>query len=215
MSRYLAQFISFVFHPLFMMVYVLLILMRVNPFLFNIQSPEVGGLLIIRVVITTVFFPMVAVALMKMLGLIQSIQMQTRAERVGPLIVTGIFYIWMFLNIKNNDYFPEAFTYFVLGSTIALFLAFFLNNFTKISLHGVGVGGVLIASLIIYNLFSYNTFKVGAFTFNSSMLVFGAVLITGLVSTARLYLMEHSPDEVYGGIFIGAASQFIAYAIMF
>ena len=52
-----------------MMVYVLLILMRVNPFLFNIQSPEVGGLLIIRVVITTVFFPIVAVALMKMLGL--------------------------------------------------------------------------------------------------------------------------------------------------
>lgn len=215
MLRTFAHIISIIFHPLFIMVYVLLLLLQVNPYLFNIQDPKVQGLVIIRVVINTVLFPLVAIAMMKMLGLIDSIQMKTRMERVGPLIVTAIFYLWMFLNIKSNDIFPEAFSYFVLGSIIGLFLAFFINNFTKISLHGVGVGGFLAASFIITNVFTYDTFSIGTYTFSTSLLVFGAILITGLVSTSRLLLGAHTADDVYGGIFIGAASQLIAYAIIF
>lgn len=197
------------------MVYFLLVLLKVNPYLFAVQGPKLQGLIIIQVAITTVFFPLIAVALMKMLGLIQSVSMETRQERVGPLIVTGIFYIWMYLNLKNNDYIPDAYSFFVLGSTISLFIAFFLNNFTKISLHAIGVGGFLMAMIFTYLTFSYDSFTIGDYVIQSRMLIIAAVLIAGVVSSARLLLKAHAPDEVYGGFFVGAVAQLVAYAIVF
>lgn len=210
-----AKAISYLFHPVFIVLYVLLLLLTVNPFLFSFQDPKVQGLIIINVFVTTIIFPLVSIAMLKMLGFIQTVHMEDRMERVGPLIITGIFYIWLYLNIKNNDYVPDAFSYFVLGCTIALFLAFFINIFSKISLHAVGMGGLVAAVGIMYSSFSYTVFSLAGWTVAMRLVVIIAVLATGLVCSSRLLLGAHRPDDVYGGLLVGVIGQLVAYAIVF
>ena len=38
-----------------------------------------------------------------------------------------------------------------------------------------------------------------------------AILITGLVCTARFIVSDHTPREIYGGLLLGILSQMIAH----
>jgi hypothetical protein len=213
-----AKVISYLFHPLFIISYVLGIIMVVNPYLFGVQDPKMMGLILISTFLLATFFPLVSISMMRALGLIKNFKLEDRQERIGPLIVTAIFYLWLFLNIKDNPGIPDAFSFFVLGAIIGLFIAFFLNNFQKISLHGVAMGGFLTGIAIIGMVFSYGSFVVkipslGSFTIDITLMYILALLVAGLVLSSRLHLQAHTKDEVYGGFFVGAISQVLAFII--
>ncbi|MFT6357437.1 MAG: hypothetical protein ACJAYJ_001650 [Saprospiraceae bacterium] len=164
--------------------------------------------------------PAFSVFMMRNLGLVDSMQLRTQQERIGPYIITGIFYLWMFVNFKNNPTIPAAYTIFVLGATIALFTAFFINIFSKISTHTVGMGGLIGMVIITMLLFSYNSFTInsdyiGTFQVSMNAILIGVVILGGLVGTARLILDAHTNKELYFGFFVGIFSQFIALLYMF
>jgi len=214
MLRFLAYSVSVFCHPLFMLTYMLLILLTVNPYLFGVNKVGDSSFLILMVFFSTVFIPGVAIIMMKLLGLIESIELRDRQERIGPYIITGLFYLWMFRTLLDNPNIPIAFKIFVLGATIALFVAFFINLFSKISMHTVGMGGLLAMVLITMFQYSHGAFWVdfSAFKFQMSMtqLLMVVILLCGMVGTARLLLKAHDPQEIYGGYFIGIISQLIA-----
>ena len=213
--KHFSNILSYAFHPMFIMSYALLLLLLINPYLFAVQDGKVIGLLIFSVATLSLLFPLVATLMMKALGLIESLEMKDKKERIGPMIVTAIFYMWLFANIRSNYFIPDAFRFFVLGSTISLCLAFILNTLTKISLHTVGVGGLLAGFLLIRYNFSYETFILTVFEqtyeIQTNILLYVIMLIAGAVGSARLYLKAHQPDEVYGGYFVGIISMLIAY----
>ena len=218
--KFLARGISIVFHPLLITMYVLILCMLINPYLFGVQDSKSIGVIIISVFLLSFFFPIISILMMKALGLISSLEMKDKRERIGPMIATAIFYLWLYINIKDNSVIPGAFSFFVLGATIAMFLAFFLNTFQKISLHGVGVGGFLVVVMILGYQFSYGSFIVdvpmlGTYHIDVFLLYIIAIFITGITLTARLILGAHNKEELYGGLFIGAASQLFGYAIFF
>ena len=121
--RLAASFFSYLFHPLFLAAYFLLLVYWVNPVFLDFSDRHSSFLIIFSLLTSTILFPGVAIFLMKGLKLIDSIQMRDKKERVGPLIVTGLFYIWVFLNLKNNSLVPEYMSFFMLGASIALFLS--------------------------------------------------------------------------------------------
>lgn len=240
------QLISYLSHPLLIPTYVLFILMTVNPYLFGVNEPLTIGrffssfflrftegaaaldskpelkaliLLTLSVFFITFVLPVVSMLMMKSLGLVQSLEMQERKERIIPLVLTGIFYLWLFYNFyKRYDMHP-AYTSFILGATIALFIAFFINNFIKISLHATGMGGLTAFIALAMWMFTDSKFNVqlsSAQTLQVSMnvVLICSILATGLVCTARLYLKAHVLRDIAGGLFIGMASQFIAFRIM-
>lgn len=214
MFRLLAHFVSIACHPLFMLTYMLLILLTVNPYLFGVNKLGDSSFLILMVFFSTVFIPGVAIIMMKLLGLIESIELKDRQERIGPYIITGVFYLWMFRTLLDNPNIPIAFKIFVLGSTIALFAAFFVNLFSKVSMHTVGMGGLLAMVLITMFNYSHGVFWVNLpiFKFQMSMtqLLMMVILLSGMVGTSRLFLKAHNSQEVYGGYMIGVIAQFIA-----
>lgn len=198
----------------------LLLLLVANPYLFGVNSVSKQIPLILLVFLSTFMIPAFAVMMMKFLGLVKSIQLHDRTDRIGPYIVTAIFYLWILINFWNDSRIPIAYTSCVLGSVIALFLAFFINNFSKISAHATGLGGLLAMIVITMTLFSYNSFTIpfGENTFlevRMSTVFLIAILITGLVSTARLILEAHDYQDIYGGLIVGFMSQFIALRILF
>jgi len=212
-ARLGAKFISIIMHPMFMMSYVLLILFKFNPYLFGLAPGKAQELFFITVVILSVFFPLVAILMMKGLNMIQSIEMKTKEERVGPLIATGIFYLWLFVNIKDNTSVSEVFT-------IALFFSFFINNFTKISLHAVGMGGLLMGVFFIRQFFTYGHAQfslgsLGVFNIHINLILGVVILLCGLVASSRLLLDAHKSTDISGGFLVGVVSQIIAFRIFF
>lgn len=222
MLKSLAQVLSFVFHPLLIVTYMLVLLMLVNPYLFGVNSisDKESKLLILQVFLSTFFIPAFAVAMLRFTGMIKSIEMKTRQERIGPYIITGMFYIWMFRNFLGSDQVPTAFSSFLLGASIGLFIAFFINIFSKISAHAVGMGGLVGMVVITMLLFSYDTFTIhstiiGVVELSMSGVLIVVVLIAGIVGTSRLLLQAHEPLDLYGGYLVGFASQFIALRFLF
>ncbi len=218
--RFLFNITSTLFHPLFMVLIMFALLQVINPYLFGIGDTKTEGLIYISVVTMSILFPLLSVLLMKGLGLIQSIQMKTDKERVGPMIATAIFYLWLYVNIRSNNMVPQAFSFFVLGSTIALFIAFFINQFSRISLHTIGIGGLLMGLIFVRYNFSYEFFNLslgnlGEYIIHVDLLIICCVIIAGLIGTARLYLQAHDKSQVYAGYMVGCFSQILAYNIFF
>lgn len=213
----LARIVSAIFHPLLMPTYMLALLLVVNPYLFGVSglTDRMSMQLLLQVFLSTFFIPIVAIFMLKTTGLVQSFELLDRRDRIGPYIITGIFYIWMFRNFVENPQIPTAYTTFMLGGTIALFLAFFINIFSRISVHTVGMGTLVGMVLITLWQFSYDTFRLGIWELNMKPVLVGAILLAGLVGTARQTLHKYEIADLYGGYVIGLLSQFIALRFLF
>jgi len=147
----------------------------------------------------SVFFPVFSVAAFRSIGLIQSFQMEDSKERIGPMIATIIFYVWLFMNYRSFGVGPKIYEPIMLGSLIALALAFLINNFSKISLHTVGMGG-LVGAIVVCRLalpkYAYHL-KVGEgfLSISPNVLLGAVVLIAGLVGSSRLLLSAHRSED--------------------
>ncbi len=220
-SRIFAHVVSVVFHPLAIIPYVFGFLVYSNASLFGFTSERMEGVVVISVISTSAMFPVLSITLMKALGLVQSFQLHTSKERIGPLIATGLFFLWLYVNVRANDSIPPAFSFFVLGSTIAVFLALVVNSFTKISLHAIGAGGMLAGMTCIVLSFSYGytqvlvPFTAISFYLSDRALLGIICILAGAIGTARLILHAHRPDEIYGGYLVGILSQLVAIRIFF
>ncbi len=218
MLKYLSKAISLLFHPLFVLIYLLLATLLINPYLFSVQDPKSRNILIFSVFMITVVLPLVSILMMRFLGLLTSLEMHDKMERVGPLIATGIFYLWLYVNIRSNSYLPTLYQVFVLGSTISLFVSFFINSFTKISLHTVGAGGLIMAFVFLHQYgYGYAQFNLGGSFFSISTIVILAVVIfiAGLIGACRMYLRAHNSDQLYMGYLVGFLGQLFAYNIIY
>ena len=91
--RAAAHFFSIVFHPLFIVTYMSLVLLWTNPFAFGWRHVAEADTLLIIIVMTTVTLPAIAVLMMKMLGWVSTFSLEDQHERIGPYIVAGIMYL--------------------------------------------------------------------------------------------------------------------------
>ena len=190
--------------------------MAANPYAFSARSmtDKPAMILFISVFSTSFVLPAFGTALMKPLGLIRSLQMDDKLERTGPYIVSGIFYLWLYKNLDATGQAPALFNTFVLGATIALFFAFFINIFTKISAHAVGMGGLAAMTLLTNTAWDSASIGIPVLggTLQLSMIAVLAlvVLLAGFVGSARLALGAHIPADLYRGYAAGMSAVFLA-----
>jgi hypothetical protein len=199
-----ALLLSYLFHPIFIPVYVLLFLVYIHPSYFSGFSEGTKLRTIFILVQNAVFYPLFCVLLLKGVGFIQSIFLRTQKDRIIPYIACGIFFFWTFTVFKENAQFPRIVPSFMLGVFLASSAALIANIYFKISMHAIGLGGML--GIFIVIALGYSMLM----TWPLSI----ALLITGLVCTARLLVSDHTPKDIYGGLFLGILSQFIAAYII-
>ena len=120
--RFTAKFISVIFHPLLILTYMLILLLAVNPYLFGVNSlrEKESIKLVLTVMFSTFLIPAFAIFIMWRLKLITSIEMRDKQDRIGPFIVSGIFYLWVFRSVLEDSNIPTAFLIAVLGTTMEI-----------------------------------------------------------------------------------------------
>ena len=96
-------------------------------------------------------------------------------------------------------------TAFIFGIFLSSSFALLANIYFKISMHALGVGAF--SGLMLVIIFSSFTYAI----FLPAMLVF---LLTGFVCTSRMIISNHTPFDIYTGIFFGIVSQVIAYVFI-
>ena len=201
--KWLAGLLSWLFHPLFLGVYMMYYLVFVHPDLFLAVPERVRVFRFITFVVNNLFFPLVIVMLMRWLGFSSSLQMRTPRERIVPYIASITFFFWTWHVFRNQSDSPEVLLDMCQGMFFASSLAIVLNNFSMVSMHAIGFGGLL---GLMYNLIDRGVAE-------SALPMILSVLLTGLVCTARLILARHTPAEILLGLLTGLATQLVAYAL--
>jgi hypothetical protein len=195
-----ARVISYIFHPLFIPVYISWFLIYMNPLFPAINAGD-KLILLLRFVVMYTVFPLVTVLLAKGLGFIQSVFLKTQKDRIIPYVVCGIYYFWMWYVLKNQPEFPSYFVMLSLAIFIASSIGLTVNSFMKVSMHTISAGVMITFVLLLAFLTDVN------YGFYIAI----AFLLAGLVCTARLVNSDHHPVEVYTGLFIGIVAQLVAY----
>jgi hypothetical protein len=199
--RFSARLIAYIFHPLFITTYVMAFLIFFHPYAFSGFEHRTRVFRLVNIILCDAFFPSFAVFLLWRLGFIGSIHLRTEKERIIPYIIAMIFYWWTWDVFKNLSDSPPISVHFLLGAFLALCGGWLCNIYFKISMHGLAMGG----ALMFFILFSFHD------AYASGLYISLAVLAAGLVTTARLITGDHTPFQVWSGLFIGMLGQYIGW----
>ena len=197
--KYLAHFFSWVFLPLLMPSYGILISLFVPAYSTNIEMTSLYFAPIeSKWALFTIFFlfsvvaPGVSFILLHRFKVISTIDIERQGERSLPLVIMFVYSLVLFFLLvykAGAGTLPRYFYALPLSGVAVTSIFLLINRWIKISLHGAGAG-ILLGFLIIF------TRAQDAF---SIWWVLSALLAAGLTMAARLYLRKHTSLEVYTG----------------
>lgn len=199
-ARIMANFISIVFHPLFIPTYVMAFLLYQHPYAFAGFDDRMKMLRLASVMVSTVLLPAFSIFLLWKLDFIRSIYLRTQRERIIPYAIALVFYFWVWYVFNNLSDSPPAAKQLLLGVFLGVCGAWMANIWFKVSMHGIGVGG-LMGFFLLQSLLH---------PVDNGVYLSISVFITGLVCTARFIVGSHTRWEVYVGLLIGMLAQVVA-----
>jgi hypothetical protein len=208
-TKAIAIFFSYVFHPVFVPVYVLAFMLYVHPWLFAGYDDKNKLLILAQGFMMLTFFPLVTVLLLKGLKFIESIYLKTQKDRIIPFIACMTWYFWLWYvwnNMgKSNDSadMPREAVQFAFAIFVSTILGLMANIVMKISLHAIAMG-LFLCFIVLLGMEPGLKF---------GMYISLALVITGLVSTSRFIVSDHTPKEVYGGLALGIISMLAGHLV--
>ena len=187
-----ANVISWVFVPLLMPVYGILLIFNLS---FLTYAPFSTKLVFTLIVFGANFLvPMILVLLLKKMGIIQDVGLNGRKERLIPYIITIVCLAGtgLFLYFKMA---PLWVAMFYVGGALAGLINLIVNFWWKISAHAAGFAGV-VAMLI-------EVIKAGPSADGMVWWIVGAIVCAGFLGSARIWLGRHTLMQVLAGTAVG------------
>jgi len=127
--RVLSQALSYLFHPIMAPLYAVLYLMATNPFRYHDLTTNVGGAVAIYLLMYTVVLPLVLMVFLRNLGLVKSLQLHDRGERLLPLMIMTFFFFSAYLGLNKSDFHPDI-AKVLLAASIAIIIAYMITAFS-------------------------------------------------------------------------------------
>lgn len=190
--------ISFIFHPLLMPMFGVILFFYITPLSF--PAPIVKAKLL-AVFTLTILFPILLFQLLKTAKKANSIFLESLKERVVPLIINGGIIIYLIFRIFPPSEISVLY-YFFLGtliSTVCCLILVWLR--VKASIHMIASSGILMFCIAL----SLH------YTINLLWLITIGFLLLGAIASSRLYMNAHSYKELIIGVFAGGVPQFILF----
>ncbi len=189
--KIVARFITILFHPLVMPTLGLLVILNSGTYL-SLLDPSAKRAILFVMALGTLLFPMMMVPVLYYRNLISSLQAASREERFLPYLVILILYIITFVYFVRLPL-SHVIHGYVLSVSILLLVMMLVTFWFRICGHTTAVGGIV--GLIFALVLLYET--------PLQSFLAAAILVAGLVGTARLILGVQRPVEVYTGFLLG------------
>lgn len=202
--RFFAHLLSYIFHPIFVPIYLAYFLEFIHPSYFAGYSVLGKYKLLLLLALNAVAFPLITVLLMRGLGFIKSINVRDQRERILLYISSMIFFFWTYYVLREQEDIPRILVSLMFGVFISSAAALIANIYFKVSMHAIGMGGMV--GLFIVILFQ-NTMLM-------AVPLSVGLLLAGLVCTSRLIVSDHTPKEIYTGLIIGLLCQFAGVIVI-
>ncbi|TYA52451.1 hypothetical protein [Formosa maritima] len=192
----LLKSISFIFHPILMPMLGVVFYFSKSPRFIPIEIIQAK---IISLLILTIALPILLYFLLKNIGRVHSIYLDTAKERIVPLFLNGCITLLIINRVLPPTEIIELYYFFVgiLISTLACFILAILKF--KASIHMIGITGVTMFYIALSIHFSINVNGTLALMF----------IIIGAIATSRLHVKAHTNIELLFGFFIGLLPQLI------
>ncbi|MCI0752134.1 MAG: hypothetical protein L0Y35_09880 [Flammeovirgaceae bacterium] len=203
-----AKIISFIFHPLLVPTYLMVLLGFYFPMALYPISPDSFKLLFTPFLFFTFFLPALNILFFRITGTISSIKMESRRERILPFLLIFILYalisylIYYRLRVSLDDGLMK----FLLITDGLVLASFVITLFYKVSVHSLGMTGLLGILLPLAKVSEDGLLFI-------PLLI--CIIITGMVMSARLQLGAHTPREVLVGAVAGFSVSFLSMIILF
>jgi hypothetical protein len=187
----LAKIISTVFHPVFMPLYGLIILLSAPTFLGYLPA-EIKRIMFLVVLVNNVFLPLALIWFFRFRNLISTYKIEDRRERTIPLLTASILYCTTSFIVFNYQI-PFFLKSFIFATSVVSIIVSMINFWWKISIHAVGAGA-LTATVFVLSLKMYTPL---------TWYLAAVILTGGLVLSSRLRLNSHNPSQVWVGFLTG------------
>lgn len=197
----ISKIITYFFHPVFLpfLLFLLLYLVAPLPLFFSFFTPKSFAAFLGVVFLYTVLFPIVFTFWLKKTKLISDMEISNGTERPKAYFMVSAFFVSLtyFLYSKGGLLAPAS-VVLAIVSIIILGLGFF-SFFSKISAHTAGMAGVIGILAALYLRFN----EIALF-----IPMLGAITLTGLVASSRLWLGAHTLNQVFWGYLWGISVGF-------
>lgn len=186
-----ANYISFIFHPILVPLYITLVLLFGDS-IFSYATMELKLNILAIITIVTIILPMCLAMIMKYFRLIKDFKLKSRKDRIIPLLIGSISYMAILIFLVSDLGVTVLNDLFMTASVLLCFLLA-ATYLYKVSIYS---GAISAMSAIFYVL----TYKgIGDFS-----LFFAISTITmGIVSSARVLLRQHNLTQIILGVVIG------------
>ncbi len=209
MKSALSHFFSWVFLPLLMPTYGLLLTLYLpsEPLVLDKNAmfylpPELKTQVLTLFFIFSALAPGLSFFALHKRQVISTIDMENQKERNIPLIIMFAYCMVLFLMFiykAPNNVLPKYFYALPLSGGLVTALFMLINRWIKISMHAGGAG------ILVGFLFAFYKEQLH-FEF---WIILAAIIASGLTIASRLYLNKHRPIEVYTGWTLAVIITFI------
>ncbi|MEY4931508.1 MAG: hypothetical protein RI909_2232 [Bacteroidota bacterium] len=203
--RTAAQILSILFHPLLLATYLVTMIGFYFPTMLSI-TPQSFKIVLGFVFCFTFLLPVVNIIMFRYFGTISSYTLHARSERLIPFVAIAIIYVVMVFLFYTKLPLSQNFNkLMVIVTTLVVFSAV-VTFLYKVSIHSLAACG-MIGILLPLNKALENNILLWPTAI--------ALVIAGLVMSARLYLNAHTFNEVIMGAVAGFSIGFAGMLIMF
>lgn len=198
----LATVISWLMVPMLMPVFSCMLILGVSEYRDMTTDDKLAIIMVVAGLNT--LLPMILIAVLRSLGVVRDIGLNSRRERLAPYIITiiGLGCTVIFLRLQGA---PEWMWTSYMGAAVASVICCVVNFWWKISAHATGASG-LIATLVITGMCGNAPHII--------WWIFGTALITGLMGSARVFLRRHTDLQVLAGYVVGFLSVYLTTVIL-
>lgn len=190
-----ATLISWVLVPLLMPVYG--VLLAFNTTILSFTPSHVKLNFVIITLAFTLVLPSLLVMLLKRIGVVKDIGLNSRKERLIPYIITFVSMagtgVFMYFKVA-----PMWLVMFFGGGAVAGIVNLIVNFWWKISAHAAGIAGVVALMIRIV--------RDGYPLDNAFGWLIACTILAGLMGSARVWLGRHTVWQVLAGYTVGFTS---------
>lgn len=194
----IAHLISYIFHPVFLPTAGLMMVFGLNTYISQTTPFAKQLFIVFWIFVNTALIPLIFTLFLRWRGVVESIQLHSREDRLIPFSFALMFYLtnyWLMQDVALPTLIHSIF----LGSSIAVGMALVFTFFTKISIHMIGMGGITASVFGIAQIYHLPL----------AWMVIAGILASGAVGSARYILKSHNLRQIYLGWMIGFLAVYI------